>query len=236
MTRNGIAAVGVCCGVLGFAVGWLVAPRGAPDAGEIVRPVRDGALDESRVPPAGTGLVAGAQAYRPDVVPSGHTIEALEAERSLLLEQIEVLRRERADTTARIAEIEGRPVPVPADLPERFGQESLVAHFLEALNDTETEGRVEAVDCTEFPCILHGRIGLDGPDDHRLTRLIERLRASYAGDDFYVSQSTYLGDDGKSYQRVAATFYPRNIAEEDRSVLDLRLRHRKNQYMDAPSE
>lgn len=66
---------------------------------------------------------------------------------------------------------EGQPIKKPpADLPERFSQGALTAAMTLALRQGRIPGRVETIDCAEYPCILYGRIKGDEDNLERIER------------------------------------------------------------------
>lgn len=82
--------------------------------------------------------------------------------------------RERATAEAKQrAFVEGTPVAMPAELPPRFSQDALTSTLARAFKQSKVPGRVETIDCGEYPCILYGRIL---GDENNLER-IERAKA-----------------------------------------------------------
>ena len=69
---------------------------------------------------------------------------------------------------------------LPADVPPRFSQDTLTSTLTRAFKQSKVPGRVETIDCGEYPCILYGRIF---GDENNLER-IERAKAfaSYDAD------------------------------------------------------
>jgi hypothetical protein len=77
-------------------------------------------------------------------------------------------------------EAEGTPIPQPERVPERLGKEPLTAAVSRALVEAKVPGRMESVDCAEYPCIVFGRLESDEEDFER----VERAKAlvPYGGD------------------------------------------------------
>lgn len=69
--------------------------------------------------------------------------------------------------------MDGTPIKTPADVPERFSQGALTSALTLAFKQTRVPGRIETVDCAEYPCIIYGRIQ---GEEEQLDRL-ERSRA-----------------------------------------------------------
>jgi hypothetical protein len=94
---------------------------------------------------------------------------------------------------------------------------------------------VNSVDCSEFPCLVHGRVDLGFPADHgRLRALVAAVQEGYEGDDFYVSKSTLQGGSTDAYQLFAASFYPPDLP--DAPAMERRMRTRKNDHFDRQRE
>lgn len=87
------------------------------------------------------------------------------ATHELALRRIRELRQERI-------EILGEPVERRAQspMPQRYSSEALSGAFRTALQREEIEGDVEGVDCSEYPCIVFGRLVGDEEDVEELER------------------------------------------------------------------
>lgn len=68
-------------------------------------------------------------------------------------------------------EVEGQPIrQPPPNLPERLSQDSLTSTMTLALRQSKVPGRIETIDCAEYPCILYGRILGDEDNLERIER------------------------------------------------------------------
>ncbi|MFO0574356.1 MAG: hypothetical protein U1A78_10170 [Polyangia bacterium] len=94
--------------------------------------------------------------------------------------QLQVLRQQLASVEQQRRELEGTPVPPQSGQPERYSQAALTGAVTLAFQQSRVPGRVETVDCAEFPCIVYGRIF--GDEDH--VERLERAKAlvPYRGD------------------------------------------------------
>jgi hypothetical protein len=141
-----------------------------------------------------------------------------------------------ADATR--VELEGVRAEAPPDLDAAFRGDAVRAAFESALGAPDVSGEISAVDCSEFPCIVHGRLKLAGLDDEKdLEVLIREVAGGYDGADMYVSQTLFredpADDTSPGEQIFSAAFDPRGLAPDLKSNIDKRLRFRKNEYRDA---
>lgn len=75
---------------------------------------------------------------------------------------------ELARTQARLGDLErqrlavdGPPIAPRSDAPSRFQERLLTDTVQIAFRATKIDGRVDTVDCSEYPCILYGRVNGD---------------------------------------------------------------------------
>lgn len=159
------------------------------------------------------------------------SLEELHATNRALTEQVARL---RAELSAIQAERGGGPddkIAFPDDLGDQFRQPGLVTSFTGALAAANMKGEVLAVDCSEFPCLVHGRI--DDAAQDALHKLMNVAKRQYPGAEMYASRSRFEGDDGRAVELFSATFYPGEVEGIDRELLNKRMRSRKNDYADA---
>ncbi len=57
--------------------------------------------------------------------------------------------------------LDGDPIPSRSDVAARFQDKPLIDAVQSAFRLTKIAGRVDTVDCGEFPCILYGRVNGD---------------------------------------------------------------------------
>jgi hypothetical protein len=98
------------------------------------------------------------------------------------------------------------------------------------------KGEVTSVDCSEFPCLVHGKISsADGVAGAK--RDFEKVRGltalSYSGSDFYASTSDFEGKPGEPSQEFFTLSYYPKLADPEKAAIGARMRLRKNQFMDA---
>lgn len=186
-------AAGLKAGVLGALIGvgvtvaWYEAT--APDAPSTpssdpstrtagVAPALDDPLDPLDPPePPATPAPAPAVDLAP---PPAAELAALRAELDDARETIDDLRAEIADERALRDETEGRPVPFPDALDDKFRGDALRQTFEAALAEADLDGEIVSVDCTEFPCIVYGDVVND--DEQALEHLGETdAMQTYAG-------------------------------------------------------
>ena len=88
--------------------------------------------------------------------------------------------RELDDLRADERERHGEPASPPADVPARFGAEALRGAVASAFEQARVPGRLEDLDCGEYPCIAFGRLRGDEEDMERVERA--RAFAAYRDD------------------------------------------------------
>lgn len=149
--------------------GSALAPH-APGSAPLLPPT---AADPSRVPPItrsrGTesGFLPGSPAAQ--VPAQTQAVSAAECP-----SRLQALEQQLGSEEQKRRETEGAPIlKPPPGLPERLSQGALTAAMTLALQQSKVPGRLETIDCAEYPCILYGRI--EGDEDN-LER-IERARA-----------------------------------------------------------
>lgn len=132
-----------------------------------------GAAPPGRASAASPGLTRQAGEVRAEerraelAVPTSPADRECPAQLQTLTERVARDERQRRET-------DGQPIKEPPpNLPERFSQAALTAAMTHALQQNKIPGRVETIDCVEYPCILYGRIF---GDEDNLER-IERARA-----------------------------------------------------------
>ncbi len=225
--------------LIGFALGWSMKPSS---------PARETAVAAAASPTTTPRSAAKTRersvASKPTPKRGPRSIETLEHE-------VRQLTADNAAAKARIAELEGEldtakdvtaqlegeATPWPSDADPRFAEDAFLAALNESLDEEKLSGQVRGLDCTEFPCIAHGQLDLDNPRDReKLERLFEAMKAKYPGADFYLSQTVYSDDpngDDPAQQRFSMSFYPPPEDEAAQRALNVRMRSRKNAYVDA---
>lgn len=132
------------------------ASEAVPDDDE---PGPDDDVESGKAPSSGAGVPAG-------------TTAQLRAEVARLTKELAVER-------ARRESVEGKPIPFPAEVPERHTEKGLMTSVRAALAEMKVSGDVTAIDCTEYPCIASVRV--QGKLD--IDRFLKTpALAAYAGD------------------------------------------------------
>lgn len=143
----------------------------APESGGTLLPPRAGSAP-------GSASVAGSETQRADRTAVGAT--STPATLAACTDRLESLHQ--AATAAeedRIAR-EGAPIPPPTDdLAPRFRAGALASAVKGALAQAKLPGGVDGTDCTEYPCIVYGRI--NGTEDD--VEALEQARAFDVYDD-----------------------------------------------------
>lgn len=141
---------------------------------------------------------------------------------------------------------EGTPIKARDDVSPRFSQKGLVDTFSEGFSVTDIDGRVESVDCTEYPCILFGR--LQG-DEGAVAELEDSAPFAVYDNDIGVMLTWASGDHahGGSPQAVGGrqkppevslfsfAFYSESDRQEYGELIDRRIRVRTAEYWNASS-
>lgn len=157
----------------------------------------------------------------------------LRVERNALRKQISTLEGRLADQAALLKHYTGEALPFPDDLDPLYREEALMERFTAALEAVGADGEVTEIDCSEFPCVVYGKVnGEDGTQLDRL-RSAEPL-APYK--DEWGNTSIWGGKamvDGKPSSNAVfgIAFMPKGSVDE--GVLGKRLRFRHQIYWEA---
>jgi hypothetical protein len=130
---------------------------------------------------------------------------------------------------------EGQPVATPEKSEPRFEPERLRAAFADALTQTRVPGRVDGLDCSEWPCIIYGRIR--GTEDEMEKLEGAKALAAYERDiltvllwvvtDEAANAAPVPGLPGRPEQTLFAfALYPRGLMRPVAENIDRRLRTR----------
>jgi hypothetical protein len=129
----------------------------------------DGAIGPVRTPSVVGGATdraqdAGTARRTPAIAPTERDqLAACTVERARLASEIAA---QRADER----EERGEPIAVPDALPPRFRADGVRSAVSRALEEARAGGRIEEVDCSEYPCIAFGRLRGDEEDMERVER------------------------------------------------------------------
>lgn len=157
-------------------------------------------------------------------------------EREAELTAVEELRTDR----------EGTPIPVrpTASGEPRFAQAALTSSMQQAFAQSRVPGAVEGVDCSEYPCILFGRI--EGGEDQMEHVEHTKAMAAYeediltvllwtATDEAAKEAAEERGDDdtGLEQSLFAVALYPKKDKADLGDNLDRRIRSRTAELWNA---
>ena len=202
-------------------------------AGEEARAER-GTAPRASAPPAdalartAAALARAEQALEATRAASDGDVGALVAENARLRAELTDERASLQVMKAERVEDRGEALPFPEDLPPRFSEQGLLKSFQQAFADGAVKGEVSSIDCTEYPCIVYGKVQGDTRD------LMKELQKSasfkdYAEDRQAVSGWT-RGDDGPEEFAVVLTPKPAEGDDEaERSQAGRRVRWRIDQ-------
>ncbi len=242
---------GLKAGVLGALIGvgvtvaWYEATApDAPPTPSSDAPTRTAgvapALDDPLDPPDPHPPAEPAPTAARDAAPPAAAAElaTLRAELDDARETIDDLRAEIADERALRDETEGRPVPFPDALDDKFRGDALRQTFEAALAEADLEGEIVSVDCSEFPCIVYGDVVND--DEQALEHLGETdAMQTYAGAGNNTSawSRRERDDDGETDPRLffGVALLPEAAMKDEalRAEIGKRLRFRNQQAFDA---
>jgi hypothetical protein len=128
---------------------------------------------------------------------------------------------------------------MPKEVPSRFSQDALTTTLTHAFKQSKVPGRVETIDCAEYPCILYGRIA---GDENNLER-VERAKAFSAYDADILTLLSWgatdehgakPADEGQPERLLfALTLYSRQDKAKYGDNLDRRIRVRTAELWNA---
>ena len=244
MSRRGIAAIVGLALSVGLLLGWLLfggttanrSPQSA-ETGWNVAPDETGSTGSDRAssgddasPDSGgtarsTAGDGGPHHARPT---TGPLPSASPANDESLRRQVHALEIERA-------ELLGRPLPAPAGgQSRRMTGSELAGAFRTALAREEIGGGVEGVECSEYPCIVFGRLDGDEEDVEELER--SPALAAYENDVLTLLLWALSRDDTDGAEErgtreretalFAIAFYTQGDREQFGDALDRRIRGR----------
>lgn len=166
--------------------------------------------------------------------------DAPQAEASLpsCVQQLRVVRELVKDNETTRTEKEGMPIPARATpAAPRFASTSMTGALQAAFTSTSIPGSVDGIDCSEFPCIVFGRIR--GAEDQMAKLEHSKSMAVYEEDILTVllwsatdeeakdaAESRHESDDGLEQSLYAVALYPRADKQQFGDNLDRRIRSR----------
>ncbi|MCB9526055.1 MAG: hypothetical protein H6702_22150 [Myxococcales bacterium] len=190
--------------------------------------------------------LAKVEAQVDQVVAGVDQLSALKAQRATLAAELEAAKATAAQEAEARRDTEGEPLPFPADLPAEFRQEGLRAALAQALADSGLDATVDAVDCSEFPCIAYGHAQRAWDDREALDAAFRdftgALGRRWPEADHQHHTSVWAGkgtlSDGSTVKRTSfgLAVYPKGFADGQAGDLRKRLRFRQQQYNEATAD
>jgi hypothetical protein len=150
-----------------------------------------------------------------------------------LTRELASLKRENAELRDEHAELLGEPLPQPSDIEPRFSGPSLTASIGQAIGQAGVEGKVEHVDCSEYPCITFGRLAGDEEDMEEIERAaaLSQYDADVLTLLFWATSADSSEAPGaKETGLFALAFYSQDDRANDGAALDRRIRARTVEY------
>lgn len=158
-----------------------------------------------------------------------------ESDNRALRTELARVRKDLEQSTAMREQSEGKAIPFPKDLPERYKQDALVRTVTEALKAAGLPGEVKSIDCSEYPCMLYGQA--QSKDDAAMKaafrKTMDVLEGHYPGDSNRWSVSRWQ-DRGKPGEMMfGLAVMPKGEEAKPNPEVTRRMRHRSSQYMDS---
>lgn len=150
-----------------------------------------------------------------------------------LTRELAALKRENAELREEHAELLGEPLPPRADVEPRFSGPSLTASVGQAIDQAGVVGKVEHVDCSEYPCITFGRLAGDEEDMEEVERAaaLSQYDADVLTLLFWAtSVDSSEASGSKETGLFALAFYTQDDRATDGAALDRRIRARTVEY------
>lgn len=191
------------------------------------RHARDRALDDREPPredPRGVG--------DPSVATGGNVDDDLET----LTRELASLRRENQELRDEHTELVGEPLPQPTEIEPRFSGPSLTASIGQAIGQAGVDGKVEHVDCSEYPCITFGRLAGDEEEMEEIERTaaLSQYDADVLTLLFWATSSDASDAPGtKETGLFALAYYTQDDRATDGTALDRRIRARTVEYWNS---
>ncbi|MFN3198240.1 MAG: hypothetical protein ACE366_07450 [Bradymonadia bacterium] len=160
-----------------------------------------------------------------------------------LKRQIELLQQALDEEHAQQAVREGEALPFPDDLPEAYTEAGLRQAFTDMLAAQGIHGEISEIDCSEFPCIVHGEAEDRSADRNTINQkfdalndmIDERYPKDEASHSASIWGSTTKDEQGEPLHKNSFSFsvYPKaDQSEEDQTAIRKRLRFRNQQRRD----
>ncbi len=169
------------------------------------------------------------------------TSPLVEQNQRLQQQVAELSRQLEAESEMRAGQ-EGHAFAFPEGLPDAYRGDALRQLFTNKLQQSGLEGDIEAVDCSEFPCIVYGKAMMEGDDRSSLDKAFREMNNLIANEfdpeRHHYNTSVWGGIDegpqGKKQKNIFGfAIYPKDsVADGDMTAMKRRLRYRNTQYAD----
>ena len=123
-----------------------------------------GVHDRAELARTMAALARAEQALQASSAASEGDTRALLDENTRLRRELDARQSELKTLLAERTEDRGEAVPFPDDLPPRFTEGALLKAFQQGFADVGLKGEVSHIDCTEYPCIVFGKVEGDTRD------------------------------------------------------------------------
>ncbi len=165
-------------------------------------------------------------------------LENVQAEADACREENDRMRSRLGNLDEDLKQVAGDPIPMPENLDPKHTQPELMRSLKAAFQEKNLNAEIMAVDCTEFPCIIAGKI--DGQHDHKLFQELidtEAMRG-YTGSGISSTTGIQRSEDEKGNEDVTfqfgVSFFPKDLPPGlNRKTTGRRTMHRLNQLSDA---
>jgi hypothetical protein len=164
------------------------APGAEASAGADV--IRSGSAAPAKSGSTSAGSVGDVRTSSPSGSPAPATIPECAARLDQLATQLAEVDRQRKA-------LDGEPIPPRADAPPRYQERALLHTVQSAFKATSIPGRVDTVDCTEFPCIVFGRVH---GDEELVAKLEDSKPFAAYDDDIGVMLTWASGDHARGHK------------------------------------
>lgn len=171
--------------------------------------------------------------------------DPLLAENERLRAELVAVRRDLAQREQMRRELEGEPIAFPENLPAKYREDALMDAFQQAVEASGIQGDIQAIDCSEFPCIVHGEIFAPMDDAAEMRHIFESFTAALKkhyppGEVGFMnrwnSMKTQGEGTGERNHMFSITPLPGAYMEGiDRRAMGERIRQRSRSYLDSVS-
>jgi hypothetical protein len=216
-TRIAVAVLVCVVAAAGFAVGRITA-RGSSEPERVRASERERERDRGDTTHRGGATVTRDE----QTVPAPTTLPEC-------IQQLTTLRQVTKETEAARVDREGVPIAArPTPPTARFQSTAIATALQAAFSATKIEGRVDGVDCSEYPCIAFGRI--NGPEDQMAK--LEKSTSMGVYEQDILTVLLWASTDEEAKDAAAARHEPEDEAEQSLYAVALYPRADKHELGD----